>query len=344
MKLTQHYFLLWTIAALCLLLSSCNHKDLYVEVGSQVMQVPVKFNFEQTDQTPSAMRVYFYPLSGNTTSQPLRFDLSPSGGVVQLTAGDSRVLAYNVDAQNILEENDDVYDEFRLTTMHYEVTVTEKEDKNGNRAARRNLFGSNVPIGEGEQPDYLLYDVPSWTCVCRQELFRVEPPKANGDMTVSGSSLTLQAVDAIKQVEFELSGIEGVQNATLLRGTISGIPVGYQMATGQPVNDLGLMTFAARVDEERGVILGSVTVWGFCPPDDTDARQYLNIYIWSNGGNYYVTQDITDQMRSGEASNLQHVTVHIESQGIDLTGADAGDSGFKPSVGDWEEQNSNIQL
>ena len=343
MKLTRHY-LQWITISLCLLLSySCNHKDLYVEVGSQSMQVQVNFDFDQTGQTPAAMRVYFYPLDGNTTSQPLRFDLPPSGGMVQLAAGDYRVLAYNVDAQNILEQDDDTYDLFQLTTQRYEVEVTEQEDNKGNRSARRRLFGSNLPIGEDEQPDFPMYDTPNWACACRQELFRVEPPKA-GDVSVSSSTLALTAHEAIKQVEFELSGIEGVSNATLVRGTISGIPSGYRMATGLPVNDLGLMTFAARVDEERGVILGSMTVWGFCPPDDTDARQYLNIYIWSNGGNYYVTQDITDQMRSGEASNLQHVTVHIESQGIDLTGADAGDSGFKPSVGDWEEHNSNIQL
>ena len=314
-----------------------------MEVGSQSMQVQVSFDFDQTGQTPAAMRVYFYPLDGNTTSQPLRFDLPPSGGMVQLAAGDYRVLAYNVDAQNILEQDDDTYDLFQLTTQHYEVEVVEQDDSQGNRAPRRQLFGSNLPVGADEHLDYSLYDAPNWTCVCRQELFRVEPPKV-GNISVSSASLDLQAVTAVKQLEFELSGIKGVKNATLIRCTISGIPSGYQMATGQPVNDLGLMTFSAHVDEEREVIVGSMSVWGFCPPDDPDARQYLNIYIWTNGGNYYVSQDVSEQMRNGETSSLQRVLIQLNSEGIDLTNADAGDSGFKPSVGDWEEHNSNIQL
>ena len=342
MKLTRHY-LQWITISLCLLLSSCNHKELYIETGSQTMQVQVNFDFSQTGQTPAAMRVYFYPIEGNTTLQPLRFDLGATGGMVQLTAGDYRVLAYNIDAQNILEQDDESYDLFRLTTQSYEVQVNEVEEKNGRRAPRRVLFGSNLPIGVDEHVDYSLYDTPVWTCACRQELFRVTPPTTT-NMSASNSQLTLQAVEAIKQVEFELSGIEGVKNATLIRGTISGIPSGYQMATGQPVNDLGLMTFSAHVDEEREVIVGSMSVWGFCPPGDPDARQYLNIYIWTNGGNYYVSQDVSEQMRNGETSSLQRVLIRLDSEGIDLTNADAGDSGFKPSVGDWEEHNSNLQL
>lgn len=345
MKLTRHYLHLCTIASLWLLLTGCNHKNLYVEIGEQPLQVYVDFDFSETTQTPTSMRVYFYPvIDGNTSSQPLRFDLPPSGGVVQLSSGDYRVLAFNVDAENIIGQDDDLYDQFLLTTAHSDIKVTEQEDKNGNRASRRQLFGSNVPIGEDEQPDYPMYDMPEWTCVCHIPHFRVDPPISTGDINVSGSSLTLDARDAVKQVEFELSGIEGVKNALILRGTLSGIPVAYQMAMGRPVNEVGLMTFAARVDEEREIIVGSLSVWGFCPPDDPDARQYLNIYIWTNGGNYYVTQDVTDQMRNGEDSNQQRIVIQLDSDGLDLTDAGAGDSGFKPSVGTWDEESSNIQL
>lgn len=336
-----------------LLLTSCNHKELYIENFDQY-QVRVEFNFEQTSDVPTTMRVVFYPIGELAWHQPWLFDVNATGGYVQLPAGDYRVLAYNVDAMNIIEYERENYDNFSLSTSRYEIEVKEDEANASKRRSYRRLFGSYVPVGEGEVVSYPLYDSPDWTCTCRQETFHLEPQYGTIDdykneQTHETSKdirtlLTLTAEDAVKHLEFELTGIEGAKWASVVRGTISGIPTSYNMASGQPSGELGLMTFAARVDEDNEAIVGTMNVWGFYPTDDSDAHQYLNIYIWAQNGNHYVSQDVTVQMEGGQDSNTQRLVIHLNSQGIDLNDDGNGDSGFKPSVGTWEEQSTNIKL
>ncbi len=339
----QHGLTYLFVLLLSAVLTACNHKDLYMEVDNTSMSVAVHFDYSQATDEPSAMRVVFYPIEGSSRL-PIRFDLGASGGIVQLPVGAYRVLAFSVGTQNILEYQDDDYDAFYLSTLRQEITISDHSDKAGHRSIRRLLFGNNLPIGEDERPDYPLYETPDWTCVARQDHFQVKPLTTEQGADHVTTELSLSVVDAVKHLEFEVTGVKGVKYATLLRGTISGIPTAYQMSTGQSVGELGLMTFAASVDVEREVIVGTMNIWGFFPADDPEAHQYLNVYLWTNVGNFYVSQDVTDQMKAGQDASLQRITLHVESEGIDLTDAGAGDSGFKPSVGEWDEHSSSIQL
>lgn len=344
-----------TIVLWLLLFTSCNHKELYIE-NYDKYQVRVDFDFSNTSNVPATMRVAFYPIGDLAWHQPWLFDVSATGGVVLLPAGDYRVLAYNVDAMNIIENNPNIYNDFSLTTPRNEVTVKEDKPSAAKRRAYRRLFGSYVPVGEGETTSYSLYDSPDWTCVCRQDFFHLAPQYGTiDDYNNDGQQLhetskdvrtllTLSAEDAVKHMEFELTGIEGVQWASVVRGTISGIPTSYNMSSGLPSGELGLMAFAARVDDANSAIVGSMNVWGFFPSDNPDAHQFLNIYIWAQNGNHYVSQDVTVQMEGGQGSNSQRLVIHLNSAGIDLNDDGNGDGGFKPSVGDWEEQNTNIKL
>lgn len=338
-----------------LLFTSCDHKPLYIE-NYDKYQVRVDFDFSKTSQVPTTMRVAFYPIGDLSWHQPWLFDVNATGGVVLLPAGDYHVLAYNVDAMNVLEYDHDNYENYHLTTSRSEIIIKEDDSSAANRRAYRRLFGSYVPVGENEDTSYPLYDSPDWTCTCRQELFHLEPQYAtidnynNEEQQLHEASkdirtqLTLPAEDAVKHLEFELTGIDGIQWASVVRGTISGIPTSHNMSTGLPSGELGLMAFAAHVDNDNSAIVGSMNVWGFYPTDDSNAHQYLNIYIWAQNGNHYVSQDVTIQMEEGQDSNSQRLVIHLNSAGIDLNDDGNGDSGFKPSVGEWEEQNTNIKL
>lgn len=335
-----------TILLWLLLFTSCSHKPLYIE-NYDLYQVRIAFDYSQVRQVPGTMRVFFYP-EGQQSQQPYKFDLNATGGIVTLPAGDYHVVAYNVDAPNVLEQFNDQYDEFGLTTARHEVEVTMVKDDEGNKAPRRSLFGSKVPIASDEEPHVTMYESPDWTCRCHVSRFRVAPIYAttdNEEMPVSTtitSQLTLTAEEAVKTLEFEVSGIEGVQWASLIRGTISGVPASLHVASGIPSKEVGLVTFAAKVDKERGIITGSMNVWGFYP-DDQDSRQFIDIYIWSNAGNYYLTQDVTEQMKNGQNSDTQLIVLKLNSD-LDLMDAAQGNSGFKPSLNEWEEENSSIKL
>lgn len=329
-----------------LLFTSCDHKPLYIENYVQY-RVRVDFDYSQVRQMPGTMRVFFYP-TGQQSQQSYKFDLDATGGVVTLPAGDYHVVAYNVDAPNVLEQSSEEYEGFGLTTACHEIEVTMVKNEEGVKVPRRSLFGSKLPIAAEEEPYVTMYESPDWTCRCHVSQFRVEPIYAttdNEELEVSSSitsSLLLKAEEAVKTLEFEVTGIEGVKWASLIRGTISGVPAYLHAASGLPSEEIGLVTFTAKVDEERGVIIGSTNVWGFYP-EDQDARQFIDIYIWSNAGNFYLTQDVTEHMKNGQHSDSQLIILQLSSD-LDLMDAAQGNSGFKPSINEWEEHNSNIQL
>ena len=331
-----------------LLLTSCNHKELYSE-NYELSQIHVDFDFSLVTEQPKAMRIFFYPIyEDGSTGIPLKYDLTAQGGNIPIPEGDYRVLAYNIDAENVLEYDEESYNGFNLTTESSQIVVTNYDNNEGKKVPRRRIFGSDLPIGDNEPAEYLIYDSPNWTCCCRLERFHVEPIyiSKSGEIEVPDSrisSLTLTAEEAVKSLEFELSGIEGAKWASLIRGTISGVSGSMSVANMQPVGELGVVTFAGDVDVERNVIHGICYVWGYFPSDNTDARQFLDIYIWANSGNYYVSQDVTEQMRQADSSNSKTLLINLNSD-INLMDGSEGDSGFQPSLGEWDEQNTDVRL
>ena len=341
-----------TIRALChvawvwllvMPLVSCNHKDLMV-ANYDVSAVHVTFDYSKVTDLPASMRTYFYPvLESGEVGQPQIYDLRPEGGVVYLAPGEYNIVAYNVDAENILEENAEVYNDFFLTTDKYEVEVTEETNSPSHRVQYRKLFGSNVPFNDSEPTNYWLSDAPEWTISCRADHFQVLSffNKASEE----AQQLSMLAEEATVTVSFELSGFEGLQLATLVRGTLSGVPAGHQMATGAPIADSTMVSFLGYVDHEKNVITGTTRLWGYTPSGNHDTRQYLNIYIWAERGNYFLTEDITQQLNNGSQDGSPKLTVHLTSSINFFDGGEAsGTSGFNPGVSDWKEEISSIQL
>lgn len=341
----------WPMAVLvsmAMVLSACDHKEIYMR-DSELVQARIDFDFSQLDQTPAAMRVLFYPIWGGQQATPYKFDLSGEGGYVSLPAGDYSVLAYNIDAENILERDEDEYDSFALTTQSWEVELGAQEIDQPTGRARvymRQLFGSQVPK-DNDEGEFLLYDAPEWTCRAIAELFRVESrslgstPQPGGTMVTS--HLTLVAEPAVCTVEVHLKGIEGLARVDITRGTLSGIPCASYMKTRAPSSDLGMVSFAGQVLPDLDEIYARFYVWGYFPPDVPDARQFLNIYIWSDGGNYYVTQEVTDRLRAAEQERLRRLELTMTSD-LNLMDGSGGNSGFRPILGGWEEHASDLPL
>lgn len=321
---------------------SCNHKDLLIE-DNELYSLNVAFDFSEVDNTPSAMRVLFYPL--NFSGGPYKFDVSGDGGIVTLPEGNYNVLAYNIDTENILEANEDSYNGFYLTTRSYEVATGEVKSNDPTSKARmvRNLFGNQVPKA-AEEEDFPLYDSPEWTCCCRYEGLHLDPQyKSVTTDGVRQQSMLLKAQNAVYAVNFEVGGIEGLEWASHIRGTLSGIAGGMMVAECQPAPLPGMVSFTAKVDKERSVITGTFFVWGYVPSDESDTRQFMDIYIWGNTGNYFLTQEVTDILHKASEGGSASIMINMKAD-IDMMDEAEGDSGFKPNVGDWEEHHNSISL
>lgn len=320
-------------------LVSCDHKELKIPVN-ELSQVRVNFDYTDVEQTPKAMRVLFFPTRSDHS--PYKFDIPDSGGYVRLPAGDYQVIAYNVDTETVIENDDDNYGNFSLTTQSYDVEITNEDesDKHSGISMARSLFGANVPKGRDEGK-FLLYDSPEWTCICHADAFNVET--SNSSSPDKTKTLTLHATTAVCVVDLIAEGIEGVEYATMVRGTLSGIAAGRFVADDCPTSDPGMVSFVANVDREEKVIKARFYVWDFQPIDNPDVKQYLNLYIWSNTGNYYMSADVTDVMNGAGIAELTLANVRLKLQ-LTIMEVDEGNSGFKPQLDEWEEQNSEIKL
>ena len=217
-----------------LLFTSCDHKPLYIENYVQY-RVRVDFDYSQVRQMPGTMRVFFYP-TGQQSQQSYKFDLDATGGVVTLPAGDYHVVAYNVDAPNVLEQSSEEYEGFGLTTACHEIEVTMVKNEEGVKVPRRSLFGSKLPIAAEEEPYVTMYESPDWTCRCHVSQFRVEPIYAttdNEELEVSSSitsSLLLKAEEAVKTLEFEVTGIStGVPSGLAIKPRIPASWVKFEI-------------------------------------------------------------------------------------------------------------------
>lgn len=331
-----------TVLLTVVLLSSCNHKELYVE-NYDLFPVRVAFDFSKVESTPAIMRTYFYPINEDgIAGQPQIFDLRSEGDMVYLAAGDYHVVAYNSEAENILAEGEDIYSDFKLTTHKFNVNTQEVPQRTGHRVLERELFGTSVPFNEKESPDYWLSDTPDWTIASHVDRFRVEStPGADGEQA---RMLTLPVVEATVTLDIQVKGFQGLELATLMRGTLSGIPDGYQMSTGKAVQEPTMMSFLGKVDHERNVITGSIRLWGYLPTDNT-VHQYLNIYIWGERGNYFLTEDITEQLNKASQTGDLTFTVDMTSDINFFDGTEGiGSSGFDPGVTEWGEYKVDISL
>lgn len=329
-----------SVVALLALLTACDHKELQTP-SNELSQVRVSFDYSDVEKTPSAMRVLFFPMHFERSAY--KFDIPDTGGYVRIPAGDYQVIAYNIDTENVIEEFDNNYNDFRLTTQGYEVEIEPEEEEAQNKTGismSRSLFGSKVPKGRGEG-NFLLYDSPEWTCVCRTALFKVAT--SNSSNTNNENPLTLRATTAVCIVDLTVEGIEGVEYATMVRGTLSGIAAGKYAADGSPTSDPGMVSFVGNIDREAKVIKARFYVWDFQPSYNPDMRQYMNLYIWSNTGNYYMSADVTEVMNGAESAELTLANVKLKLK-LTIMEVDEGNSGFKPIIDEWEEQYSEIKL
>ena len=347
------YYKYSLLAVLLVLLSGCNHKDLYM-VDSRLVKVWVDFDFEKLEATPTAMRVLFYPIEGNgTTGTPYVFDVAGTGGYANVPEGDFKVLAYNVDTENILEQEENYFNLFRLTTASSEVEMDPEEVGEGREASfARSIFGAQLPRS-AEEGEFLLYEEPEYTCRCFTPMFHVDPTISvvidsygnTEKVATSKDKLNMVAEQAVCTLKFDVKGIEGLVRANYVRATLSGVSASYQMGEGHYTDEEGMVAFECQIDVPNDVVHGKVHIWGFKPYDKPDSRQFLNVYIWATGGNFYFTQEVTDELTEAvkEAEISKEFSFELTTD-LDITQGVVGNSGFEPTVGEWDEENRDIAL
>ena len=333
------------IILLCLLLfTSCNHKEIYHEDFAR-HRVYIHFDYKQVEKEASSVRVLFYPLEGISKS-PFVFDLDGNGGIVPIPNGKYHILAYNVDTENIIELEENNIDAFELTTPSYEVEEGVMESDNAQAA--RLLAGQMLPKGDGEG-SFLQYDIPDYTMRSRYNNFKFEyHGEQYSDISLEdiAAEVTLLMEPAVYKVNLVIKGLIGMERLTYARGTLSGVASSYYMGEGVPSEKAGLVVFHAQPYPADSVMRASFYVWAPYPKGNENVRQFLNLYYWALGANFYSSTELTDALRNANYGP-SGMTLNVElTTDIDMTQGtyEGGNSGFQPNVDDWGNENHNIHF
>lgn len=326
------------------LFTSCDHKELYHEDFAR-HRVFIHFDYGQVEKQASSVRVLFYPLDG-VSRYPLIFDLNGNGGIVPIPNGKYDILAYNVDTENIIELEENNINAFELTTPSYE--VEEGFTNIDNSQAARFIFGQMLPKSE-EEGSYQQFDIPDYTMRSRHDNFVVEyygKRYDNINLEEVAAEVTLSMKPAVYKINLVVKGLVGLERLTYARGTLSGVATSYYMGEGEPSEKAGLVVFHAQPFPVDSVMRASFYVWAPYPKGNDGVRQFLNLYYWAHGANFYSITELTDALRNANYGP-SGMTLNVElTTDIDMTQGtyEGGNSGFQPNVDEWSNEHHDIHF
>lgn len=309
-----------------MLITACEHKTLWRE-DTTVYNVLVTYDWSDiTDhELPTAMRVFFYPLSGERT-EPYVFDFSGnSGGTVQLPEGDYEVVSYNHDTDNILVSG---------STQTALVATTQLINGNSRSV---NIPDSLLPQG------IPLYDSPEWFCRAHEATVHVDASK-DTEATRSGSGkaqkVTLTPEWAVYKISYVVNGIKGMRYVNHAEGAVSGMARNLFVTDNTPGSEECAVPFEATVAKEDSVLRGSFFVWGKVPTEEQD----FTVVIWGEDKNVHATKDVSSELAS-LSDNKQHQHEVSITVSLDVTfGPGNGRGIFNPTVDDYHEIHTDIPI
>lgn len=327
--------------------TSCEHKDLcYMHPHTTEIHVLFDWSYApdaETNQEVEGMCVWFYPVdeAGEQTGEPLRFDLAGmKGGTVNLPAGRYNVLYYNNDYETVQFRNSGDFWEKECFTR--EGSLFEPvEGYAGSRAGSspraegtedqrvvitpEMMWGDNamnLEIGENGLSYWFVRDGET-------EQTTIE----NSDMR-----FTLMPHEQVCRYTLEIRNVEHLENVTQMCASLSGMS-GSVFCAAEALKDEEVTLPFEATSDGPSTITAELYTFGHHP--DNDEPHKLVLYTWmTDGTKWYYTFDVTRQV--DEAPDRRHV--HLVIDGLSLPEPIGEDSGFRPDVDGWTEENHDIIL
>lgn len=284
-----------------ILLSSCQHKDLYFGDHQHLVDVIIHWPDEATP-SPKGMRIEFFDKTPESPFIGTEDFASPYGGQIDMLP-------------------DAMYDAICYDYLGSEINkIRRNRDYRGiqvytNEYSRASYTRAN--------PDERTIAMPDNFYMCKVENNRVaEPWRIDFYLTNKAETYT-----------FEIRKVRGARFITSLAGACSGVSGSYSLSQEQIVGDWSTVLFGAGTDNDTERIVGSFRTFGHC--DDASVRNYFTMelrYPSGNPNNGYRMQtwDVTDQMHNG----THYIIIDWDIQ-IIPTGRNS--SGFDVEVRPWDE-------
>lgn len=309
------------LLAILLLLPCCVHKELCWD-HPHTMSVKVEFDWRDAPGAdPDGMCVYFYPVGGGSG---YRFDFKGTeGGEVNLTVGEYLVLCYNNDTEAVQFYNTDDFATHGCFTRE----GNPLEPMYGNAASY------SVPKADGAEDERVV--------ICPDMLWGSSDTEVE-IVDKAENVVTLYPHEMVCTYTYEVRNVKNLEHLQQMSGTLSGMSGMMTLSSEELDDECVTIPFASHSDGASKVT-GEFYTFGH-HPDNEEPHRMVFYAVMDDGKKYCFkgseNLDVTSQIH--EAPDQKHV--HIIIDGLDLPEPIEGESGFDPSIDDWEVVEVEIEM
>lgn len=306
------------IMLLCILASSCKRRPLTTADYTVIVNIKIDkeiVNYEVT-KDPIMMRCVFY--DSHTGAFITQAFLPPTGGQVSLIpAREYDVLVYNFDTESTWLEDENWFHKIYASTS---VIPESFKTKLKNRS-------TNI------EDEEIVYD-PDHLFVGR--LHDVFIPARSVDAPPVVLDITCQTV--VESWILELKTVTGVKNIGYMAGVVTSLSASNKISTNVRSDEYVSVYFDNQVIDEKGVLTGKFNTFG--RHDGIYEPQVVSIVFTDIAGKGHVYNfDVSDQMIDNKEQIIR-IETDIDIPEPIITGS----GGFAPSVDDWGEINTEIEI
>ncbi|MDE7154216.1 MAG: DUF5119 domain-containing protein [Muribaculaceae bacterium] len=296
-----------------MLLSSCRHKDLYME-EAVTSQLYVKFDWSQApDANPSSMALYMYENDG---TNPMRFIFSNrDGGYIKVPFGTRHAICMNGDNTDWAHlRGKETIENMELYTSDAEMLESQK------------LSTSALPRSRESESERMA-KTPGMLWAQRTNEIRIVPHEGTDTITLYPHEAVCHYIVDI----YDVDNLEGVSSASIdavISGMAEGYSLGQQTSTDAPVT----MPFTLKTNVAGKSLHSEFLTFGEC--SNTSHPHHLTVYmILKDGSKWFHTFDVTQQVT--QAPDPTHV--HIIIKGLPLPEPPAeGGTQLSADVNEWQ--------
>ena len=289
---------------------------------------------------PANMRVGMY----NPDNHSLSYAdfVGPEGGYISPEPGTYDILVYNFETESTILRGED--DFLKAEAYTNEISPYLKGQLKGLLEQRRKLRQERLAASSvsetaaTDDEERVVYE-PDHLFVGRvkdQEIPQLLLEEGDREIVIE-----VDATSIVETWKIEIRGVQGAEYISSISAIISGQAASTYLYSGEDSDEsvsvyFTMQTNRARTSDE-GMIMGSFNTFGKKPGVESELS--LDVSITDSGGNTY---DLHYDITSDFLDNPERVIV-IEDD-ISIDPPSSGGGGFDPSVEDWDDVTSDIEL
>lgn len=289
---------------------------------------------------PANMRVGMY----NPDNHSLSYAdfVGPEGGYISPEPGTYDILVYNFETESTILRGED--DFLKAEAYTNEISPYLKGQirpllEQRRKLRQERLAASSVSETAATDDEERVVYEPDHLFVGRvkgQDIPRLLLEEGDREIVIE-----VDATSIVETWKIEIRGVQGAEYISSISAIISGQAASTYLYSGEDSDEsvsvyFTMQTNRARTSDE-GMIMGSFNTFGKKPGVESELS--LDVSITDSGGNTY---DLHYDITSDFMDNPERVIV-IEDD-ISIDPPSSGGGGFDPSVEDWDDVTSDIDL